>query len=258
MRTLLTASTLFVLGATTLATAAFAQRVQQQPEHVPETIIHRTTSAITVDGRGDDEAWKKAEKISFAFPWDDVTAAPAQSTVTRMLYDDDTLYILYECVDPYLHAEVEDKDGAVYAEDAVEIFVTPDPDDVTAYFGYEMNPIGTFLDYMAFKGGEQRTEQIHFEWESEGVRIETTWDGTLNMHDDKDKGWVLEVAIPMDNFRHLGGQIPPQPGDMWRLNLNRTKGDKGQFSIWSDPGTERASFHHSAFFGRAWFSHKKP
>lgn len=250
-------STLFAAGALVVATSAFAQRVQQQPSQLAETIIHRAPSAVTIDGRGDDPAWKKAEQIRFAFPWNDVTTEPPQSTLTRMLYDDDALYILYECVDPYLHSEVTDKDGPVYKEDAVEIFVTPNANDITAYFGYEMNILGTFLDYMAFKGGEHWTEQIHFEWESEGVRIKTTWDGTLNQHDDKDKGWTLEVAIPMDNFRHLGGRIPPMPGDMWRLNLNRTAGDKGQFSVWSDPGTDKPSFHHSAYFGKAWFSHKR-
>ncbi|MDA0337876.1 MAG: carbohydrate-binding family 9-like protein [bacterium] len=236
--------------------AACAQRVQEQPATVPETVIARATSAIVVDGQGNDDAWKKATKIPFIFPWNDVTKETPQSTMARMLYDDQALYLLYECVDPYLHAEVTEKDGPVWEEDAVEIFVTPNPADITAYFGYEMNANGTFLDYMAFEGGEHSTKSIQFAWESEGMQLQTSWVGTLNDHSDVDKSWILEMAIPMENFRHLGGTIPPQPGDMWRLNLNRTQGYKGQFSIWSDPGTDKASFHHSAFFGKAWFSHK--
>lgn len=238
---------------------ASAERTLDDPslDSLPETIIARATSPITIDGKANDAAWSAAEPVEFVLPWTDLETEAAQSTTARMLWDDKALYILYECVDPYLDAEVTEHDGPVWEEDAVEIFVTPNPDDVTAYFGYEMNATGVFLDYLAFNGGEKRTENIHFEWQSEGVQIATTYDGTLNDHDDKDKGWVLEVAIPFDNFRHLGGRIPPQPGDHWRLNLNRTKGDHGQFGIWSDTGTENASFHHSAYFGYAWFT-KKP
>jgi hypothetical protein len=248
---------LLILSSALLLTGgAFAQRVQDPPDKVPETIISRATSAVVVDGLGNDDAWKNAERISFIFPWNDVSKEAPQSTVARMLYDDEALYLLYECVDPYLHAEVTEHDGPVWEEDAVEIFVTPNSADISTYFGYEMNANGTFLDYMAFEAGDHSTKSIQFAWESEGVLLKTTWKGTLNDHSDRDQSWILEMAIPMANFRHLGGNIPPQPGDMWRLNLNRTKGHEGQFSIWSDPGTDRASFHHSAFFGKAWFSHK--
>lgn len=234
-----------------------SQRVQPPPAAVPEYVIARASGAISVDGRDDDGAWKAAPPIDFVFPWTDVSGGGAQSTVARMLYDDEALYILYECLDPYLDSQVTEHDGPVYKEDAVEIFVTPNAADITAYFGYEMNIRGAFLDYMAFGGGEEWTENIHFEWHSEGVDIATTYDGTLNDHTDTDRGWVLEVAIPFENFGHLGGRIPPQPGDEWRLNLNRTAGYEGQFSLWSDTHTDKGSFHHSVYFGRAFFG-KKP
>lgn len=239
-----------------LSSQVWAQRSQEQPANVPELIIARANTPINIDGLGNDVAWQAAESVSFVFPWNDLTVEPAQSTVARMLYDDSAIYLLYECLDPYIDAQVTTKDGPVYDEDAVEIFVTPNPDNITAYFGYEMNPIGTFLDYIAFRGGEHSTEVIQFEWESEGVEIRTTINGTANDHSDQDQGWVLEMKIPLDNFRHLKGSIPPQPGDMWRLNLNRTRGEKGQFSLWSDTGAPSPSLHHSAFFGKAWFSYK--
>lgn len=89
------------------------------------------------------------------------------------------------------------------------------------------------------------------------MQIATTFNGTLNDHSDTDKGWILEIAIPFDNYRHLGGNIPPADGDLWRLNLNRTRGDKGQFGMWSDSHASKPSFHHSAYFGKAYFSMKE-
>jgi len=88
----------------------------------------------------------------------------------------------------------------------------------------------------------------------EGVVIATTHDGTLNDHSDIDQSWILEIAIPLANFRHLGGQIPPQDGDQWRAGLNRTKGYRGQFGLWSDTGTLKADFHRATQFGILTFS----
>jgi len=239
------------------AGGAVSQRVQDPPAEVPSCAILQASGPIAIDGRADEPDWRAAPAIDFVFPWDDVTRAAPQSTVARMLWDADDLYILYECVDPYLDAEVTEHDGPVWEEDAVEIFVTPNPENLNAYYGYEMNARGVFLDYLAHDGGAKRTEKTCFEWQSEGVRIATALDGTLNDHSDLDRGWVLEVAIPMANFRHLGGQIPPRDGDLWRLNLNRTKGYQGQYGMWSDSRAERPSFHHSAYFGKAYFSSRK-
>lgn len=239
------------------ACGAVSQRAQDPPAEVPSYTIMQASGAITVDGVMNEADWQQAPTIDFIFPWDDVSRKPPQSTVARMLWDRQNLYIIYQCVDPYLDSEVTEKDGPVYEEDAVEIFATPNPDNLNAYFGYEMNINGALLDYMAFDAGVKRTENIHFEWENEGVQIATTYEGTLNDHSDRDQGWILEMAIPFDNFRHLGAQIPPRDDDLWRLNLNRTKGDKGQFSMWSDSHAPEASFHHSAYFGKATFTTRK-
>ena len=187
-------------------------------------------------------------------PWSDLEKEEPQSTTARLLWDDDNLYIIYECVDPYLHSEVTEHDGAVYQEDAVEIFATPNMDVPGNYYGYEMNINGTLLDYIAFRGGKERTKAIHPSWQNEGVVIATTYDGTLNDHSDTDQSWILEISIPHDNFRHLGGQIPPQNGDQWRAGLNRTKGYQGQFGLWSDTGTPQADFHRATRFGILTFS----
>ena len=106
---------------------ALRARSGTHPAQVPETVIPRAAGPIVVDGDPGDAAWRQAPPLEFVFPWDDVSGGGAQSTVARMLYDDDALYLLYECVDPYLDAEVTEHDGPVYEEDAVEIFVTPNP-----------------------------------------------------------------------------------------------------------------------------------
>jgi hypothetical protein len=164
-------------------TAAYPERAQEPPEQVPTCQIMRASGPIAIDGKADDPAWQQAERIEFIFPWSKIEKGErSQGTVARMLWDDDNLYIVYVCDDPYLDSEVTEHDGPVYQEDAVEIFVTPNPDSLSTYFGYEMNITPALLDYIAFEGGVQSTRVIQFAWESEGVQLKTTYEGTLNDH----------------------------------------------------------------------------
>ena len=229
-------------------------RVLPAPSELPSYTIERVSSGITVDGRADEEDWKAAAPIELIVPWLHDAAEPVQETEVRMLWSATDLFIVYKCADPYIGAEIRDHDGATYLEDTVEIFATPNPDHVFNYYGYEMNVLGTLLDYITFwRDGQRLTGGAG--WQSEGVRIATTIDGTLNDHSDRDTGWVLEIAIPFDNFRHLGGRIPPRDGDRWRLNLNRCAGrTAGQYAMWSDSGTPKPQFHVPERFGIALFS----
>lgn len=247
------AGLLLVLMLATGAGSDEWKRVQEPPAELPEYTIKRVNQGIEIDGVVDEADWERTAPIYFAFPWSDLRKDGRQGTVARMLWDSENLYISYVCDDPYLDAQVTEHDGPVYKEDAVEVFAAPG-EDIRSYFGYEMNINAALLDYMAFGGGEEWTEKIRPAWQSEGVRIATTHDGTLNDHADTDQGWSLEVAIPFANFRHLGGRVPPQPGEMWRLNLNRTAGHQGKYSLWSDTHVAKPAFHHAVYFGKVYFS----
>ncbi|MCY3738668.1 MAG: carbohydrate-binding family 9-like protein [Gemmatimonadaceae bacterium] len=231
-------------------------RVLPAPSELPSYTIERVSSGITVDGRADEPDWKAAAVIELIVPWLHDEAEPVQATEARMLWSPEDLFIVYKCADPFIGAEIVEHDGATYLEDTVEIFATPNADDVYNYYGYEMNVLGTLLDYVTFwRDGERLSGGSG--WQSEGVRIATTIDGTLNDHSDKDSGWILEIAIPFDNFRHLGGRIPPRDGDRWRLNLNRCAGrTAGQYAMWSDSGTPKPQFHVPERFGVAVFSER--
>lgn len=234
---------LLVMG---FSSTLFCQQAEEPHGEVPTYTIYRTTHTIQVDGRIDEPDWEQAPSVRFCFPWDEVQEEGMQETVARMLWDDTRLYIIYECDDPYLDSQVTEHDGPVYDEDAVEVFLTPNPDDLGSYYGFEMNIKGTVLDYIAGGAGNA--------WQGEDVLIATTFDGTLNDHADVDRSWILEMAIPFANFRELGGDAPPQDGEMWRLNLNRCKGYRGQFSLWSDTHTSKPSFHQPEYFGQVFFS----
>jgi hypothetical protein len=72
----------------------------------------------------------------------------------------------------------------------------------------------------------------------------TQIDGTLNDESDEDTGFVTEIAIPFGSFVDTAPNVPPKPGDTWRLNLYRVGGRmNAQYSQWSNTGTPQPKYH---------------
>lgn len=216
-------------------------------------VARRATSRIKIDGRLDEAAWKNARTFGrFEFPW--WKEGRKEQTAARMLWDDEFLYVAYDCRDEHVSATRTERDSQVYRDDCVELFTAPNPKRSHEYFNIEMNVNGAILDRHHPNGpGKPQTPN----WNATGIRIATRVDGTLNDDSDTDRGWVLEVAIPFSNFQVTTGKPHPEDGDVWHLNLNRLGGETNpQHSQWSPGNTPKPAFHTPDTFGRVTFSTK--
>jgi hypothetical protein len=219
----------------------------------PRYTARRAGSKIRVDGQLDEAAWKNAATFAkFQFPW--WTAGEKEQTTARMLWDDEFLYVAYECQDAHISAVRTERDSPVYKDDCVELFTAPNPDRPLDYFNIEMNVNRAILDRHHPKGpGKPQVPN----WNARGIVIATAVDGTLNDDSDTDRGWTLEVAIPFANFAKVTGRPHPLDGDVWHLNLNRLGGKVNpQHSQWSPGTTPQPAFHAPDTFGRVTFSRK--
>jgi len=97
-----------------------------------------------------------------------------------------------------------------------------------------------------------------FSWNSKLV-AKVHVDGTLNKRDDKDTGWTAELALPLEDVKGLDTastvRLPPQPGDVWRINMYRMDQPKGkpqQAAGWSPPMV--GDFHVLSRFGELVFA----
>jgi len=170
--------------------------------------------------------------------------------VARVLWDDENLYVGYECEDADIVALYEKRDDPTYKDDAVEIFINPNPAQQGLYYGMEMNARAVLYDYL-YVFPTLLLKRIDFS----GVQLATHIRGTLNMRGDKDEGWSLEVAIPWANFQELAKTLPPKPGDIWTANLNRWDGVEParRLSLWSDSQQKTPNPHNPARFGELIF-----
>ena len=214
---------------------------------IPRYEVKRAAGGIVVDGKLDDKAWAAAPAVQFIFPWEFQTGAK-QKTTARLLWDDDYLYVGYECQDTDIVALRTERDEPTYLDDAVEFFVNPKPSQTTVYFGLEMNARGVLYDYLMVD-----SKYAFKRFNMQGVLLASFIRGTLNARGDEDQGWSLEVAIPWANFEELAKR--PTPGTIWRANLNRWDGvdPNRRLSMWSDPVQAQPNPHAPARFGQLVF-----
>src|SRR5450755_824679 len=116
----------------------------------PRYEVKRASSRIQVDGKLDEKAWQAADPIVLIFPWESQTGAKQKTTV-RVLWDDQNLYIGYECEDTDITAQFTERDDPTYRDDAVEAFLNPKPSQTDVYFGLEMNARAVLYDYVSIK-----------------------------------------------------------------------------------------------------------
>lgn len=159
---------------------------------------------------------------------------PVQVTTVRAGWTAEELRVLFHCDDLHILATMTQRDGALWEEEVVEVFVDP-VGDFAAYFEIEVNPLNAVLDLVLRRNRSGYVKDTA--WDCEGLRtaVQTT-----------PMGWTAELAIP---FRSLIAD-PPQAGAQWRANflrIDRPPGVPRELSAWSPTG--RPLFHVPERFG---------
>lgn len=217
------------------------------PAPLPEYAVARATNALQIDGRLDDAAWSKAAVLTLGFPWDAQSGAK-QATTVRLLWDDRYLYVAYDCADADITARHTRRDDPTWEDDAVELFISPAAGS-NSYVGLEMNARGVLYDYL-----NKFPHSLDKTFDLDGVLLAARRDGTLNQP-DQDRGWTLEVAIPLAALQALDAAVPAAPGVVWSANLNRWDGSEPhrRLSMWSASGRPDPNPHAPQRFGRLRF-----
>jgi len=249
MRTSLAAFVSAAVAIACLAAQAPAPAVTSSAAPIPRYEVKRASSPVTIDGKLDDAAWASAAPpVTLQFLWDSQTGAK-QQTRARVVWDAQAFYIGFDADDADINARFEQRDDPTYMDDAVEIFINPDPKQETLYYGFEMNARGVLYDYLNYN-----SRTLFKRWDATDVKIAVSLRGTMNNQTDTDNGWSLEAAIPWANFEELSRR-PPVAGTVWKANFNRWDGIRPnrRMSIWSDPQNAESWPHVPSRFGELAF-----
>jgi cellulose/xylan binding protein with CBM9 domain len=236
-------SVLFITLAVMTVAAVTATGQSREP---PVYEVSRTALPIKVDGKLDDAVWASAPRFSdFCLNLDG--APDPFKTEAKALYDDTFLYFSFRCRDDNIWATFKTRDQHLWEEEVVEVFLQADPHQ-TSYIELEVNPLGTMLDIYLL----DIRKPLHYEsWNSQklkwGVQVLGTVDGK-----NGDEEWTCEIAFPMEDIV-TARNLPPRPGDRWRLNLYRVeKLPTPALMAWSP--TLKGDFHLPGLFGEIVFT----
>ncbi|MEZ5351883.1 MAG: carbohydrate-binding family 9-like protein [Bryobacteraceae bacterium] len=183
----------------------------------------RAPSIVTVDGRLDEAAWRRAPWTDFFVDIEgDAKPSPRFRTRAKMLWDDTYFYVAADMEEPHVWATLTQHDSVIFHDNDFEVFIDPNG-DTNEYYEFEINALNTGWDLFLAKpyrfGGKARNE-----WEIPGLRTAVHVRGTLNDASDRDAGWSVEITFPwkvLGEYAHKAA--PPRLNDEWRVNFSRVE-----------------------------------
>ena len=188
-------------------------------------VIQRAKDPIVIDGKADEPAWAKAQTTA---SWKDAEGGGAVGGVTvgRLLWDDKNLYAFIDVTDADVFSSYTKNDDTIWMVDVVELFIYANGDG-RGYVELQVNPNNAQFDSW-FAGTRQGGGDVGF---ASGMTSAVTVDGTKDNRSDTDRGWHVEIAIPLNAVKGkdaaMAVTLPPRPGDGWKLNLVRVEKGKG-------------------------------
>ena len=181
---------------------------------------------------GNADSWRGIQELSLR---ENVSGGePNQGTVVRCAWTDTAFHVLFACVDAEPWATITERDGRLWEEEVVEVFIDP-VGDLESYFELEVNPLNTVLDLVLRKNRGGYRKDIA--WDCEDLQTTVT---------RMSSGWNAEFLIP---FTALVAQRPHR-GSRWRVNfyrIDRPKNKERELSAWWP--TLSPTFHVPKRFG---------
>ena len=223
-------------------------------------VARRVDKPLKIDGKLDEQAWKDAPSTG-AFV-NTMTGAPVDfATEAKLLWDDKFLYVAFENADTDVWSSLNKRDDKLWTQEAIELMIDADGNG-KGYIELQVAPNGTVFDtflpqYRKYEDSIDPKKKP-FSWNSK-LNARVTVNGTLNKHDDADKSWTVELALPLGDVKGMETEaalpkLPPSLGDVWRLNMFRMDMPQGKGQLaagWSPPMV--GDFHALDKFGELVF-----
>jgi len=201
----------------------------------------KETTDFDISGNGNTDHWQHAEWIELS-PGEESSSL---QTRVKALYSDSGIYFLFLNQDRKITATIQQDFEDLWHEDVVEVFLWTD-EDFPIYFEYELSPLNRELVLLVpnLKGKFLGWRPWHYERKRltrHKVRIDSSDVTGKQIH------WLAEFFIPYALLTPLGN-VPPESGTRWRVNLYRVDHDLGHSEKWFwQPVEER--FHEYKKFG---------
>jgi hypothetical protein len=175
----------------------------------------RAVDNIYLDGKLTEQSWKRAQRGEGFFmskPYDSVP--PSNNTYFYITFDDNFLYIAFECEDDGGEPVVQSlrRDFEFRFNDNVGFYFDP-YNDYTNGFYFNITPYGVQREGLMANGGASPEDFSEF------------WDNKWYSAVERDTHrWIAELAIPFKSIRYNRSE--------WNFNVLRNDLERNQVSSW--------------------------
>jgi hypothetical protein len=237
------------LLAAALEVAAPTVRKRPKAKKVPRLVATKSAKPVKIDGKLDDAVWAKAQWTPYFVNTLTGTRVTDLSRA-KVAWDDKNLYLAFDVKDNDVWGSLKKRDDKLWTQEAIEVFIDANGDRKD-YIELQVSPAGVIFD--SYLAAYRKNDNA---WNSK-LQVKVVVDGTLNKRDDKDKGWTVEMALPLTDAQGKGKaklELPPKVGAIWRVNFFRMESPKKRSqtaSAWSPPLV--GDFHKLDRFGELVF-----
>ena len=191
-----------------------AQNGDPRPGMKPAVRAIRASQSVTVDARLDEPFWQQAERVRDFVQRDPTEgAAPTESTVVFLAYDDEAVYVaarLYDSAPDSIVARLGRRDVGT-SSDRFTLYVDPYHDRRSGFY-FGINAAGTLYDGVLFND----------DWD------DNSWDGVWEGRARIDEhGWLVEMRIPYSQLRFHQADV-----HVWGVNFRRDVARKNEIDYY--------------------------
>ncbi len=160
---------------------------------------------------------------------------PRLSTSVRVGLREGVLFVRFDARDAGVVATLTERDGPLWTEDVVEVFLSPE-DPSRVYYEFEVNPLGALFDARVDSPDLSRaTMKVEPAWTCPGFSARVRHGPAT---------WSALLRIP------LSPMTPAPISSLWRANFYRVdRGNPDEYSAWSPIFTDPPDFHVPERFG---------
>jgi hypothetical protein len=163
----------------------------------------RREGRLSIDGRLDEEEWRRAEVVTNFIQTDpNEGVPPSERTEVYIMFDDDALYIGARLWDStgQVRSRLGRRDAMLGDSDWFSVMIDSHHDHLTAY-QFSANPAGV-----------KRDEVTNGGW-----RGDASWDAVWDLGTSvDDEGWTVEIRIPFSQLRFSAADM-----QTWGIQFSR-------------------------------------
>ena len=184
---------------------------------------YKTSDKITIDGKLDEKVWQDAESCNLMFipifkgygkALANVKKDKFQPAAIKFAYDKDFLYVAGKVIDEdIIQMDKAHQTSSYNNGDTIEIFLKPK--NKPYYWEIYVTPQNFRSSFFYLSPGVGIVYSRNMKYFIKDMRSAVQINGTLNKHDDRDKFWTFELAIPVKDLASKG--VPFDGVEPWQV-----------------------------------------